>query len=49
LPGADSVVGLAAALYNGQISIYDMSLKQLGKIKVEEDPLKSVEIVPGAR
>ena len=49
LPGTDTIFGLAAALYNGEISIYDLSLTHCGKIKVEEDPLKSVAVVPSAR
>ena len=48
IPGPDSIVGLAAALYNGEISVYDLSLKQLGKIKVDSDPLKSVVVMPGS-
>jgi WD40 repeat protein len=49
LPGPDANVALAAALYNGDISFYDLALKQLGKIKVDADPLKSVGVLPGSK
>lgn len=35
LPGPDTNIALAAALYNGSIAFYDLSLKQLGKVKVD--------------
>ena len=49
LPGPDANVALAAALYNGDISFYDLALKQLGKVKVDADPLKSVGVLPGSK
>lgn len=49
LPGPDANVAIVSALYNGSLSFYDMRLKQLGKAKADEDPLKSVAVLPASK
>ena len=44
--GPEGSAAVAASLYNGSIDIFNPSLKKIGKIKVDEDPLKQCVFVP---
>jgi hypothetical protein len=49
IPGLEQNIGLVAALYNGDISVYNLALKPFGKIIGDSEPLKSVAVVPSSR
>ena len=48
IPGPDGSSGIVSSLYNGSVVIYSTDLEKLSTIQVDDDALKSVQMIPSS-